>query len=294
MSSPGGLRAQRNLLGDQRRSFLRTIQELCPEVLTSLRKNVLPSFVDIFEIVRAVDGEPFLRNEQGELVDRSTVLYRISGSDRLAGIAWEDLREFDPEGAALPSYAREFAVSLDPKRVAVRQALNSWGAEFHLDTEWVFDEALATMLSWLQRSEQRADVRWALYSLEADFSFEDLASVPALLIDEKWAFEPLSAMRERLQSRWKEYESEVKAYAKRIGFSLSRPQPKRREHQWLALERCKGYNATQIIEWQRQHDRATSQEIRSDTIRHTLKNVAEELGLRPLRRSPGRPTTRKT
>jgi hypothetical protein len=254
----------------------------------------------MFKFARAKPGEAFLRLARGKPVDRRASVYGISEGkgfvDLFATILWRDRLEFTgPDRSGLPRFAHEFAQTQDPNRIEVRGALERWATEFHLETEWVFDEALATMIKWLQQGEQSVDLRWASYSVEPDYSFAELASVPILRIEEQWAFETPSVIRGRVARRLNEFESEVRAYAGRIGFRLSKREPNRPEYRWLALARCKQYNTTQILDWHRQHYKILSkQKIRPDTIRHALKNAAKELGLKPWPRSPGRPTTNKT
>ena len=115
-----------------------------------------------------------------------------------------------------------------------------------------------------------------------------------LRIEEQFAFETLSVIRGRVARRLKEFKSEVRTYADRIGFQLSKREPKRPDYRWLALARCKQYNTAQILDWHRQHYKIpTEQKIQPDTIRHALTNAAKELGLKHWRRNPGRPTLKK-
>lgn len=281
---------QRNLSATQRRAFLRAVEELCPEVLNALRTDVYTPFTTLFKFARAAPGKPFL-------VDGGATVYGVwenKGSvDLFATIQWENQLEFtEPDRSGLPRYPHEFAQAPEPKRKAVRDALESWASRFHLESEWVFDEALATMIKWLQQGQKTID-RWCLYSLEPNYSFAELAEPPVLRIEEQWAFEPLSVMRDRVATIRKAFESEVRTYANRIGFSLSKRAPNLREYQWLALARCKYSTTTQILNWHRQRSPARREMPSLYTIKYALKSTAKELGLKPWSRKHGRPPIKK-
>lgn len=123
-----------------RMEFLRAIKSHAPDVLSSLKNDVLPLYVAI--------NSPESVSEYIEAEDIAFWPEQLAELSRL-GIVGNECREKE--------YIASSHFSYHPK-ARFDIALCKWGECYHLTDEWIFSEALKTLEVW-QRSDPPSD--WA-------------------------------------------------------------------------------------------------------------------------------------
>ena len=265
-------------------SFLETVSRLVPEVVSSLRRDVLPVFKELETLAdRAAD--PIIAADlqrQFEAAGEPAPLIGVfDGSNVLCSerpyrlkIRWSALRVADKQRCVYPDFV--------PLRIAVEE----WAAKFNMaEHEFFLNSALATLAPWSQFPESEGDECLALGGRagfgpvsggESRFAFENPGWDPA--------FERFAIFEERLK---KQFDSELSVYRKRLvdlvegrGF-LRVPDLHRPEHiEWLALFQCGRRSLPEIQKLWAQD---------KTTISKGVKSAAQLVGVSLRTRGRGRP-----
>src|ERR1017187_2564521 len=121
--------------------FLWAVQELVPEVLAGLARDVFPLFRALFR------EEP-----SGETGESGHVIWGDSGgSAATLWITWPSRKEAIKKGDiwALwtgPSWASDLSgVPLESDRLTFRNAMEKWASAYHLYSEWIKEAAFSTL-----------------------------------------------------------------------------------------------------------------------------------------------------
>jgi hypothetical protein len=256
--------------------FLWAVQELVPEVLADLQRDVFPFFRSLYR------EQP--SKETGE---SGTAIWTDSGASTMLWIKWPSCEEANRKGEiwAGPTWAADIrSTPLDSDRLKFRDAMDQWASAHYLCCEPIKEDAFSTLCFWL--ISPRVNRVW----LPRGYSptMDEITNAPKLHIDDAWNFEPWSIVEERLQKQISEYNSEVAKYCERIGFGPDRMRPDRRHHQWLALYQCRGMAPAKIREWEHRNHQRT---VDPSAVSHAIDALAKKIGLelRPGRRGPTRP-----
>ena len=256
--------------------FLWAVQELVPEVLEGLARDVFPFFSALFR------EEP--SREPGE---SGSVIWGDSGvSVATLWTTWASLKEANKKGDIWtgPSWASDLCgVPLESDRLTFRNAMEKWASTYHLCVEWIKEEAFSTLHFWLANPHGKRV--WAPRG--SSRTIDEMTNVPKLHIDDQWNFEVWSVVNERLQEQIAVYKSEVKKHCVRIGFDLERIRKDRAHHQWLALFQCRGMSPKKIRDWDQENYR---RKLDPTAVSHAIESLAKKIGLerRLPRRGPGR------
>jgi hypothetical protein len=256
--------------------FLWAVQELVPEVLADLKRNVFPFFRSLYR------GAP--SREPGET---GTAIWGESGASATLWITWPSLKEANTRGDiwTAPSWASDIScVALDSAGLQFRNAMEEWASAYYLCCESIKEDAFSTLCFWL--ASPRVNRVW----LPRGYSrpIDEVTNVPKLQIDDEWDFQSWSIVNQRLQEQISVYKSEVKKYCERIGFDLDRMRRDRSHHQWLAMYQCRGMSPAKIRDWEQENHRRT---VDPTAVSHAIETLAKKIGLerRPGRRGPSRP-----
>ena len=267
-------------------SFLETVSRLVPELVSSLRLDVLPVF-EALEALADQAADPIvadgLRREFEVAGEPSPVIGVLHGSNvrfserpfRLT-IRWSALRVADESDRVYPDFL--------PLRIAVER----WAEKFNMVGSGFFlNSAIATLRQWSE-FPQFIDIDNECLVLrgrggfspvsgeESRFSFENSGWDPA--------YERFSSFEARLR---KQFDSELSAYRGRLEElaeergHLRIPDFHRTEHiEWLALFQCGGQSLAKIKETWAQD---------TTTISKGIKNAAELVGITLRTNGRGRP-----
>ncbi|MGA2185129.1 MAG: hypothetical protein ABSH47_19090 [Bryobacteraceae bacterium] len=259
--------------------FLSAVQELVPEVLANLARDVFPLFRALYR------EEP--SKEPGE---RRIVVYWGEPGVREKNLWFTNHSQtnFNDPNWFGHFWASEFGgEALEPDRAAFRNAMEKWASAHHLTTEWIKKEAYHTLNSWLMNPHD--DRNWATRFVAGWLCYtkDDKANAPTLHIDDRWCFEPWPVVNKRLQAQIAVYRTEVKKYSQLMGFDPEIVRKSRAHHQWLALYQCRGKSPTEIRAWHRKEHNST---VDATAVSHAIEALAKVIGLerRPPRRGPDR------
>jgi len=251
--------------------FLWAIQELLPEVLADLERDVFPFFRVLHK-----------KEPSGQPGESCTPIWSESGTS--AGnlwVTWPSMKDANAERGLWhgPSYALDvIGAPPDPGRLALREAMEKWAAKHHLYSAAIKEDAFSTLCFWL--ASPRVNHIWLTRGYSR--TMEELTNVPKLHVDDEWNFQSWSLVNKRLQEQISVYKSEIKKYCERIGFDLDRMRENRAHHQWLALYQCRGMSPEKIRDWEQTHNGRT---VDPTAVSHAIETLAKKIGLE---RRPGR------
>lgn len=103
-----------------------------------------------------------------------------------------------------------------------------------------------------------------------------MANAPKLRVEEAWAFEPWSAVEERLYQQIAEYKSAIKQYSAQIGFDVEKVRDRFEHYAWLALFQYKGMSPERIAKWSKTHDHGGPV---PSAVLHGITKIAKKVGL---------------
>jgi hypothetical protein len=260
-----------------RYSFLWAVQELVPEVLADLERNVFPSFRALYR--EQPSGEP---GESG------VALWGDSGASvAMLWITWPSWKEANKKGDLWPgpSWASDISsLQLDSDWLTFRNAMETWASNYGLCSESIKEDAFSTLCFWLVMPR----IKRIWLTRGSTWTMDELTSVPKLHIDESWNFQVWPIVNKRLQEQISVYKSEVKNYSERIGFDLERRRKKRAHHRWLALFQCRGMSPQKIRDWEQETNHRA---VDPTAVSHAIESLAKKIGLE---RRPGRRGKRRS
>lgn len=244
---------------EARATFLRIVQEMVPDVVSSLWRDVLPSFER-------------LKIERGSAI-----------SDATAG-RLEALRE-DP--LTLLRRRTEGAASAPP----FFEALKSWATRWNLDAPWLHRFVLTTLDWWAVRTPhgwQRTDQAPTAWPSDyGELLYSPTLPPPHLRAwqpaEEKW-----SEYRRYAQEALKQYRDNVEGVARAHGMV---PWPERRARRKSPDQHLEWLVRFQVLE-QNQEALAESEGVDRRTLQSGIKNVRDLIGLKP-RKGRTRSRTRR-
>ncbi len=146
-----------------RAMFLVAVAKTVPDVLATLRDEILPSFVEAKQETeaRATDRGAWERD-----------LARYAQGDEVPELCDNvaDLRRWGCVGLS----GTETGLNLYPDLKRLKAVLVAWGGRWHLDTEWVYDAALGQLMAWSEhpdatRSAAAVDLKWTHFPAAAWF-----------------------------------------------------------------------------------------------------------------------------
>ena len=258
----------------QRGLFLAAVEKHVPEVLVSLRNDVLPTFKSLFK-----------RKPIGEEWSTGEVLYPIRISSGLLEeyfvITWhcspKTLKEhLERRPGPQPSWTAEFGgEQTDPKRAIFRTKTLAWAARWDLADPWILDHVLGTLLYWLQHPDEAAS-KWAWvgrYSIGG----KDFAP-PLLTINEQWRYEPWDRFAGRVQAVVDAYKATIDEFCDRIGYDPPPrgTQKKAYRYDWLALYQCRKASPRKIQNW---HFKNHDEQVVESTVTKAIHLLAPRIGL---------------
>lgn len=208
-----------------RRQFLDTVRQIAPQVLVTLRDEVLPTYRE---------AQPLVLNA----TPRRTL--RVHGRRRGRRVNLFDSVLRSHWGPTIALSDRDFA----SHTASLRDALIRWVDHFGLSAEWTLKVALATLRSWSRHPEALEQLAWehrriswdaAVTGEEATFVFRHRYWDPA---SETW-----SDFWQEICAAFNEYgafyRKKVEAIAESKGFRRA-PQKRAQEHfEWLARYQMK-------------------------------------------------------
>jgi hypothetical protein len=106
-----------------RYGFQRAIQDLIPEVLADLERDVFPLFKALFR-----------KEPSGQPGESCTVIWSEHGTSvGNLWIAWPSMKDTDAGSWRGPSYALDvIGAPPDPRRLALGDAMEKWASKYHL------------------------------------------------------------------------------------------------------------------------------------------------------------------
>jgi hypothetical protein len=255
--------------------FLWAVQELVPEVLADLEREVFPFFRALYR--EQPSGGP---RESGVFV------WADSGASETLWITWPSFNEEHIKGELWmgPTWAADISgLQLDSDWVTFRDAMERWASTYYLCGESIMEDAFSTLCFWLISTR----VKRVWLPRGCSRTMDEMANVPKLHIDDAWNFEAWPIVNKRLQEQISVYKSEVKKYREGIGFDLERMRKSHAHHRWLALFQCKGMSPQQIRAWEYKTYQRT---VDPTAVSHAIETLAKKIGLerRPGRRGPSR------
>jgi hypothetical protein len=269
-------------------AFLENVSRLVPELVSTLRSEVLPEFQALERLADEVSDPTKasgllkkyeIAGEPPPIIgsfDRSNVDF--SERPPRLRIRWSALR-----------YADE-ATRFYPDFVSLRSALERWAASYNMaGHDFFLDAALRTLAQWSQLPDFDDDC--LVLPGRAGFSPVSDEESRFRLETSGWdpAFERFSSFETRLR---KQFDAEIARYKARLeeltearGYKRV-PGIYRTEHiEWLALFQCAG-----------QSHKAIQQQLRQDptTISKGIKSAAQLIGISLRTKGRGRPRKLKT
>lgn len=247
--------------------FLRTVNEIVPEVLDDLNK-------ESFDLFREAYRVPVEHYHMKELSDEG---------NELANALWY----------VIP-VIREEIWSDDPKEFALfKKSLWNWSEKWNLNTDWCRIRAFYTIATWLLEPKKRSELDWYYDNPEwmTKCEIEDY--------EFKWAWHPgrtprtviERVMRNLFESRMKEYLDRVEERFFIENSARRALNKKQEEHfAWLVLFHVKNMAYKDIFNrYKEKNNLGTDKAIRK-AINETARLI--DLPLQQNSRNPGRP--RKT
>lgn len=245
--------------------FLGAVQELVPEVLADLERDVFPFFKALFR-----------KEPSGEPGESFTPVWGDAGAS-VANLwtTWPSMRAAMDRGEIWlgPSWALDVVgAPFDSDRLKLKGAMENWARNYHLCSEAIEEDAFSTLCFWLV-SPRPGRVWWPRGYYR---TMDEMANVPKLHIDDEWNFQSWLLVNKRLQEQISVYKSEIEKYCERIGFDLDRMRKDRVHHQWLALYQCRGMSPEKIRDWELKHHQRT---IDPTAVTHAIETLAKKIGL---------------
>jgi len=243
-----------------RQTFRESVREVYPELLRSLRQQMLPIF-------------------------RNIVTPNDHTKDPSPNVAYEephDLSRAIRKGLAHPRFA------------GLREPFIKWARTFNIeDEDWFIRDLLSTLRGWVQHSKHREDLQmfsamtsgWAHVSDdESRLQFEHSGWTPTL---EKWR-----TFKDRIsvdfQEALRRYEARMRSLVESRGCILVPPKKDAPEYfDWLVLWQIAGQSQKEIVDWHLDRTGKAFDEVR---IRQGIKEAATMIGLKKLRRGQRGPT----
>ena len=218
--------------------FEKALAEDVQEVLESLEKDVLPSYL-------ALSPEIAKRS----FLDPTTL--RQLGSFAINGMIHP---EFEPQdGLPVRSKSLERGANRSPEALQAYKALENWTARFELRDEWLRDLAVATLYGWAvdKRSKKPITRRWRHLPEVTTVAIYEGPNVEFVcpgwdLGRESWP-EFLKRARKLFNDQLDSYRRDVTRSALDGGWDLAPDIREQQRFRWLAWYQTLGWSASTIL-----------------------------------------------